>query len=70
MNELKRPVKRVCTCCGCTIMSTYPDKQAKADYEKEFGAKWSKKDTGVVCDDCYDKLEAWLKSIKAKKLAN
>ena len=50
----------ICENCGETFYSERSDEEAEAEAQFLFG-ELSEEDKAILCDDCFQKLMAWLK---------
>jgi hypothetical protein len=51
----------VCAKCGESCVSTRPDAEAVAEYEKTYGVPIDATSVDVICDDCFKLYVKWLR---------
>ena len=50
------PEKYECAACNQEFEALITDKEAQAEFDKQFGKHFSIEDASVICDDCYNKI--------------
>lgn len=64
MKKKKKRETYKCQVCKGTFEKGWSDEEAAQEFKD---TKWrtgvSLEETGLVCDDCYDKMTAWLRAI-------